>query len=378
MAISSTTTGTDTSTLTPAWAPATDSTSRLEDSQASQSLAVTRGSSDTATDATQRSSSSNDLSEESSTAQLGSSGSASTEQDSEWVERFESWSALGDAQATVADLQSAESSLQQTYRQLQHLQQQLTQDSSDAAQLASKLQQLDAQRQQVGALTSQLEPVAMTEGGDSQSYTLEKVDLLTARPTDEQVRIYFPASRSGVSASIPAGTTGQDVADALNQSLQKEGVTVGLNDQGQLTFSAGSEDARKLSQPILMSGQGIRVPAGNAVTVRLTAEQSTLGALASQISGVTTQEDKQEVQQQIQSLLRQIQDTVQDIRTYRQELLQNAQSLATASVSGSDSAVSSALQGMQQSFGQQDYQSVATSLQAQANLSSQTVVALLS
>lgn len=392
MTLSSTTASTastnpDATALSAAWAPATDAAPALLDSQASQSLAVTRGSTQTAADrstrnsATQASAADQVAASPDSTSSTGISSDATLSgQSSDWVEQFQSWSVLGEAQSTVADTQASEAGLQRVYRQLQQLNRQLDQDSSQADQLADQLQQLDQSLQQSGSLTADLQSTALSENGATQQFTLSKVDLLSARPSDEQLRIYFPASRSGVTVNLAAGSSGQQVADTLDSALQKEGVSVSLNDAGQLTFSAGSSDVRKLSQPVLMSGQGIRVPAGNAVSVRLQAEQSTLGELATSVGSASTRQQKQAVQQQIQSLQQQILQTVQQLRGYRQQVVQDSTQLAVQTLSGSSdsSALQQSRQAVQQALGNQDYAAVSTTLQAQANLSSQTVVALLS
>lgn len=384
MTLSSTTSATpsDATALTSAWAPATDAAPALQDSQASQALAVTRGSTQTATDSATEAGASGEVTD--STQSSGTSGISSdtalTGQSSDWVEQFQSWSVLGEAQSTVADTQASEAGLQRAYRQLQQLNRQLDQDSSQADQLADQLQQLDQSLQQSGSLTGDLQSTALSDTGATQQYTLSKVDLLSARPSDEQLRIYFPASRSGVTVNLTAGSSGQEVADTLDSALQKEGISVDLNEAGELTFSAGSSDVRKLSQPVLMSGQGIRVPAGNAVSVRLQAQQSSLGALATAVSGASTRQQKQAVQQQIQSLQQQILQTVQQLRGYRQQVVQDSTQLAVQTLSGSSdsSSLQQSRQAVQQAIGQSDFSSVSTALQAQANLSSQTVVALLS
>ena len=127
-----------------------------------------------------------------------------------------------------------------------------------------------------------------------------------------------------------------------------------------------------------MSGQGVRVPAGNAVTVRLSAEQSTLAELADQVAAADSSQQRQQVQQQIQQLQQQIQHTVQQLRTYRQQVQQQAEQQSR--VVESDLSQAELVQSQRQlqlALGQTDYQSIATTLQAQANVTSQTVVALL-
>lgn len=389
MAIATTSSGSDSTQLNPAWAPSLSSV----DGQNEQSFSTstTNGQSVNLTSANQKTDSldtgstqalsdSQSVDNDDAQTEKTSQDSDFSSQSADWIDRFQSWSELGEAQSTIADTQASVSDLQQTYRQLQQVGQQLNQANSQMSNLSSRLQQLDQSLQQSGNLDTQLQPNVLTGDTTQQSYTLSSVDLLSSKPSDEQLRIYFPSSRSGVSVSISANASGQQVVDSLNDSLQKEGVQASLNSQGQLTLSADSENARKLNQPILMSGQGIRVPAGNAVTVKLTAQQSTLGQLASSLGSASTPQQKQAIQQQIQSLQQQIQQTVQQLRSYQQQVVQDSQDLVaqSGSTQTSSTELMSAYQTVRQALAQNDYSSTATTLQAQASVSRQTVVALLS
>jgi regulator of replication initiation timing len=377
MAITASTPSADTTALTAAWQPTAEGTRIPDGSQTAQDLAVGRGDKnayldDQATAASRRGGLQNASSSASSTASTGTSNTA------EWVSRFQNWSMLGEAQATVAETQASEVALVQTYRQLNQLKSQLGQDSTQVDALSQRLQQLDQSLQQQSSLDNQLQPTVWADSGSTQSYVLDKVDLVSAKPANEQVRIYFPSSRSGATVALPAGSSGQTVAESLGQALQKEGIQVTYNESGQLSFSASEGNERKLSEPMLMSGQGVRVPAGNAVTVRLSAEKGTLSQLADQVASADSSQQRQQVQQQIQQLQQQIQQTVQQLRTYRQQVQQQAEQQSRAMESDlSQAELVQSQRQLQLALGQTDYQSIASTLQAQANVTSQTVVALL-
>ena len=377
MAITASTPNTDTTALTSAWQPTVEGSRIPDGSQTAQDLAVGRGDKsaylDEQTAATSRRGSSQDAA--SATANATTTGTSNT---AEWVAKFQNWSMLGEAQATVAETQASEVALVQTYRQLSQLKNQLGQESAQADALSQRLRQLDQSLQQQSSLDSQLQPTVWSDSDSSQNYVLDKVDLLSAKPANEQVRIYFPSSRSGATVALPAGSSGQAVAESLDQALQKEGIQVTLGESGQLNFSASQGHERKLSEPMLMSGQGVRVPAGNAVTVRLSAERSTLAELADQVAAADSSQQRQQVQQQIQQLQQQIQQTVQQLRTYRQQVQNQAeQQSRTVESDLSQAELVQSQRQLQLALGQTDYQSIATTLQAQANVTAQTVVALL-
>ncbi len=377
MAITASTPSADTTALTAAWQPTAEGTRIPDASQAAQDLAVGRGDKSAYLDDQTTVASGN--SSQQNTGTKGSAGIATgVNTTAEWVARFQNWSMLGDAQATVAETQASEVALIQTYRQLGQLKNQLGQDTSQANALAQNLRQLDQALQNQGTLNSQLQPEVLSDTPSDQSYVLDKGDLLAAKPTNEQVRIYFPSSRSGVTVALPAGSSGQTVATSLDQALQKEGIQVTLNESGRLSFTASEGNERKLSEPILMSGQGVRVPAGNAVSVRLSAEKSTLSELADQVETTSDSQKRQQVQQQIQQLQQQIQQTVQQLRSYRQQVQNQAEQQSRAVESDlSQSQLLQSQRQLQSALGQTDYQSVAATLQAQANVTRQTVVALL-
>ena len=377
MAITASTPSTDTTALTSAWQPTVEGSRIPDGSQTAQDLAVGRGDKSAYLD-DQAAATSRGSSQQDATTTVTSSTGTGTSNTAEWVARFQNWSMLGEAQATVAETQASEVALVQTYRQLSQLKSQLGQESAQADALSQRLRQLDQSLQQQSSLDSQLQPTVWSDSDSSQNYVLDKVDLLSAKPANEQVRIYFPSSRSGVTVALPAGSSGQTVAESLNQALQKEGIQVTLGASGQLNFSASQGNERKLSEPILMSGQGVRVPAGNAVTVRLSAERSTLAELADQVAAADSSQQRQQVQQQIQQLQQQIQQTVQQLRTYRQQVQNQAeQQSRTVESDLSQAELVQSQRQLQLALGQTDYQSIATTLQAQANVTAQTVVALL-
>ena len=377
MAITASTPSTDTTALTSAWQPTVEGSRIPDGSQTAQDLAVGRGDKSAYLD-DQAAATSRGSSQQDATTTVTSSTGTGTSNTAEWVARFQNWSMLGEAQATVAETQASEVALVQTYRQLSQLKSQLGQESAQADALSQRLRQLDQSLQQQSSLDSQLQPTVWSDSDSSQNYVLDKVDLLSAKPANEQVRIYFPSSRSGATVALPAGSSGQAVAESLDQALQKEGIQVTLGDSGQLNFSASQGHERKLSEPMLMSGQGVRVPAGNAVTVRLSAERSTLAELADQVAAADSSQQRQQVQQQIQQLQQQIQQTVQQLRTYRQQVQNQAeQQSRTVESDLSQAELVQSQRQLQLALGQTDYQSIATTLQAQANVTAQTVVALL-
>lgn len=377
MAITASTPNTDTTALTSAWQPTVEGSRIPDGSRTAQDLAVGRGDKSAYLD-DQAAAASRSGSQPEATSTTASATAAGSSNTAEWVARFQNWSMLGEAQATVAETQASEVALVQTYRQLSQLKSQLGQESAQADALSQRLRQLDQSLQQQSSLDGQLQPTVWSDSGSSQNYVLDKVDLLSAKPANEQVRIYFPSSRSGATVALPAGSSGQTVAESLDQALQKEGIQVTLSASGQLSFSASQGNERKLSEPMLMSGQGVRVPAGNAVTVRLSAERSTLAELADQVAAADSSQQRQQVQQQIQQLQQQIQQTVQQLRTYRQQVQNQAeQQSRTVESDLSQAELVQSQRQLQLALGQTDYQSIATTLQAQANVTAQTVVALL-
>ena len=291
------------------------------------------------------------------------------------LERLSNWSLIGATQQKIADAQGSEQALLQVYRQLKQLERQLSQSQQAGSQIREQLAKLDQELAgDEGPLNSDLTPKLLDDQPSRRQYRLDKVDLLTPKASAEKVRLFFPSAGQGVNVEIAANSRGEQVVDQLQQALADTPLQVSRNDQGQLLFSVPSGDARWLDEPVLFSGEGIRVPAGNPVSIKLSAEQGELTKLG---DGLSRGESRQE-QQRLQKLLGTIESSMRELKKYRRQMLAQLERVKERTTQVNEQELQQLQQELQRQLSAGDFQQGYSALVTQANVSRQDVVALLS
>lgn len=291
------------------------------------------------------------------------------------LDRFNRWAQMAEAQQKVADAQGSEQALAIAYRQLKQLERKLAQSEQAGSQIRQQLARLDEEiAGDEGPLAADLTPKMLSEHGDQSRYVLDKVDLLSSRNSDEQLRLFFPASGQSSSIALPAGIGGDEVVSRLQQGLASEHIEVRRNAEGQLEFSVASEEKRKLEEPIFFSGDGVRVPAGNPVAIKLTPASSELEKLG---DGLSRGETRQE-QARLQKLLSNIESSMRELKKYRRQMLSQLEKVKARTAELSEQELARLQQELQQQLGGGDFSTSYSGLVTQANVSRQNVVALLS
>lgn len=119
-------------------------------------------------------------------------------------ERLGSWSLVGAAQQKISETQSSEQALAMAYRQLKQLERQLSQSQQVSSQLQQQISDLDSRiANKESSLSSDLTPRVLQSTPASNSYVLDKVDLLSAKPSSEKLQLFSPSSSSAVSIDLP-------------------------------------------------------------------------------------------------------------------------------------------------------------------------------
>lgn len=289
-------------------------------------------------------------------------------------ERLGSWSLVGAAQQKISETQSSEQALAMAYRQLKQLERQLSQSQQVSSQLRQQIADLDSEiANKESSLSSDLTPKVLQNSPSSNSYVLDKVDLLSAKPSSEKLQLFFPSSSSAVSIDLPAGESGDQLVNRLNQGLAKEQISVSVNNEGSVVFSTTAENSRKLDEPVFFSGEGIRVPAGNPVAIKLSPEKSELSKLN---DGLSQGESDQE-QQRLQKLLSNIEQSMRELKQYRRQMLAQLEKVKSRTAEMSEDELNRLQQELQQQLSQGDFSQGYSALVTQANVSRQGVVALL-
>lgn len=291
------------------------------------------------------------------------------------LDRYNRWAVMGQTQQRIADAQGSEQSLVMAYRQLKQLERQLNQSGQASSQIQQQIAALNEQlSSDSGLLDGELKPTLLSGQARQASYVLDKVDLLSAKPSAERLQLFFPASGRSTTVTIPAGAQGEQVVTLLQQGLADEQIQVSRNDQGQLQFTLPRSESRKLDEPVLFSGQGIRVPAGEPVAIKLTPAQSELGKLG---DGLSRGEVRQE-QARLQRLLGTIEQSMRDLKKFRQQMLTQLEQVKARTAAMSEQELQQLESQLQGQLQGSDFGQTVSGLVAQANVSRQNVVALLS
>ena len=137
--------------------------------------------------------------------------------------------------------------------------------------------------QQFTALDAELLPVGQQPSLCTRVFSA-RIDLLTPRSQSEHINILLGRSGATVSLSLLAGASAEDNLQQVQQAFARQQIAVQLNAQQQLEFSTLDSLKRRLEESWLLSGEGIRVAAGNPVTINLSVPLCRLGRLQQKVT----------------------------------------------------------------------------------------------
>ena len=235
--------------------------------------------------------------------------------------RYQQWGRLSEAQNQIAQLQAADQALTQAYQHLRPLAQRLQASNMSTEQQlrwGEQLALLSQQVQQQGRLDSRLQPVALEGDAARHRYQLDKVDLLSPRSVRERVTLLLAGQQQAMGITIAPGQRPAVTLAQLNRHLAPIGI-MAESEQGKLQLVAKERADAILRQPILMQGEGVRVPAGEPVLIKATPEPDALAPLqAAAQKGELLSE-----REHISRVMTRIQDYSQRLQEQRQGILQH-------------------------------------------------------
>jgi flagellar biosynthesis chaperone FliJ len=291
----------------------------------------------------------------------------SVSRQSRQIQVLSKWAMAADVSKQLSQTDQTERNIRQAYQALENLRRQLNTPghSKLSAQQQQQAQQQLAQLEQKlshksSGLNADLTPVSAQPAPVKASLG-SNIDLLSERRQNEQVSILMGRSGSAVSISLPAGQSAEQNLHTVQQAFAQQQISVSSNNQ-QLYFSAEARDARKLQEPWLISGQGVRVAAGNPVSVKLQAADSTLTQLG---KAATSADNVQAYSQQIQQAQQQLKDALSKVQAQRTAL--QAQ-LVAISQSQSDNTELNALSQQLRTEMQSGSKSAVSVVMSQANI----------
>jgi hypothetical protein len=291
------------------------------------------------------------------------------------IVRMDRWALIGVVQQRIAHAQGGEQALNLVRGELKRLEQQWGQRTQTGDNVANRLKMLeDKVVQPRGPLTGALKPKLLASASDMQThFSADHLDLLSAKTSSERLVFSFPQSSSAVEVTLPAGSRDAEVVARLDRALAKEHIRARLNELGKLELSVAEPHRRKLDEPVLLRGEGSRIPAGNPVPVQFKPKAGQLTQLADGIGKGDIRQERQRLKQ----MLGEVEQSVRELKQFRQKMVKQldrvkarGQSLAQEDLQRLQSGLSSTLQ-------RGGYMGTMSGLLAQANVSRQGVVALL-
>lgn len=195
------------------------------------------------------------------------------------------WSEMAQLSHEICEQQQAELSYRYLYTALEQLRRPLQQNfqaqigANEQVALTQQLTELTRWReQQPTGLDAELLPMRQQPEVCRRIFS-SRIDLLTPRPQNENINILLGRSGATVSLSLQAGASAEANLQHLQQAFARQQITVQVNAQQQLEFSSLDSQKRKLEESWLLTGEGVRVAAGNPVAINLMLPLCRLGRL---------------------------------------------------------------------------------------------------
>lgn len=291
------------------------------------------------------------------------------------IVRMDRWALIGVAQQRIAHAQGGELALNQVWGELKRLERQLGQRDQASTEVSNRLKMLEELVvQPKGPLTPELKPKLLVSPNEQRThFSADHLDLLSPKNSSERLVFSFPQSSSAVEVTLPAGARDGEVVARLDQALSKEHIQARLNELGKLELSIADSHRRKLDEPVLLRGEGIRIPAGNPVPVQFKPRAGQLTQLA---EGVGKGEIRQE-RQRLKRMLGEIEQSVRELKHFRQKMVKQLDRVKARSQNIKQEELDQLQGQLSQQLKDGGFMGTMSGLLAQANVSRQNVVALL-
>lgn len=244
------------------------------------------------------------------------------------------WAQRGALSQALAKAEQSESTIRNLYMGLEKLAQQLNTQ-------AANTQPQPMQQQQIKVQIASLQNTANKKGSglDTQLKITDpnraiskqlnaNIDLLSARPHEENIQLVMGRSGKSLSLKIPAYQDEKTNLTAIQNAFAPHHINVELNRENRLLFSAQKDNAAPLLEPWVMSGQGVRIAAGNPISLQLNDLDNPLNELAKIADKNATIAQHRE---QIQTAQRHLKANLIKIQAQKQQLQSQLEQLDSAS-----------------------------------------------
>ncbi|MFT5787972.1 MAG: hypothetical protein ACI8SJ_000067 [Shewanella sp.] len=197
------------------------------------------------------------------------------------LESYNKWAKVTQGQHKISASQVAEQGLQQVrslLKQLQsHSQQSLSstpnnEQLSRSQHIQQKLSRLEISYQGKPLVDHQLNLISAQRPIAKYSFSLKSVDLIAVNSRDEQVNMHI--GNETVRVLLPANAQPAELLKRLDNALKPLDIRVVKSNDGHVVFKSNKQQWQQIQVGLLMTGQGQRLPAGDARTIKVNEEMS--------------------------------------------------------------------------------------------------------
>jgi hypothetical protein len=204
----------------------------------------------------------------------------------EQVDVLSRWSIRGKLSQALAQAEYSEATLRQMYNALSDLARKLNTQTASAKPNFSQKNDVQSTIESMQKLATQPgsglnKQLNLSSKSDVSVRQLNaNIDLLSARPHDEKINLLMGRSGKSVVLNLPANQGEAKNLTSIQDAFSRQDINVELGRNNHLLFSTTKENAGLLDETWIMSGEGVRVAAGNPISVPLAEPSNQLEQLA--------------------------------------------------------------------------------------------------
>ncbi|MDB2386940.1 hypothetical protein N9W21_06310 [Shewanella sp.] len=299
------------------------------------------------------------------------------------LQSYQKWAKITQGQHDISANQLADKGLQYVRALLRQLHEQLKlsrdnihdnpRDSAThtrAKQLQSQLASLDVRYQGHPLIDHQLNLISAARPAAKYRFTLASVDLSIEKQRDEYINIQLG---NGIyRALLPAKQPSAQLAQQLSLALKPLNIQVVTDKAGQFSFSCTQARWQQVQAGLLMTGQGQRLPAGDARTIKVNEQLNWQDPREWRFS---TPEDTKQTIVKITKSQHKIESQLQELASNKRKIHQQLQNLNAPDTAEHD--IAETINQLAALMQPSPFHLQVTSLLAQANMTRTQVSALL-
>lgn len=301
------------------------------------------------------------------------------------LESYSRWAKVTLGQHKVSASQVAEQGLRQIAHILKQLKKQTqqalsvegnlqTEKTHIAKKMQSQLSNLTIGYQSTPLVDHQLNLISPSRPAAQREFTMRSVDLASTKPRDEYVQLQL--YQKNASLFLPAKTDAQQHREKLAVAMHTLGINVSMSQShtstGETIFATNEEHWQQLRNGIMMTGQGQRLPAGEARNIKLNEKLSWQDPREWKFG------NNQELKQAIAKINKSLHKVDQQLRDLIQAKLKVQHQLSKLNLSqNSDHPIVETLKTLDSAMQANPFSKQITSIMAQANVTRAHVSSLL-